>query len=78
VALFAAASRVVVGVHYPHDVIAGLVLGAMVALILPVPARLLAPVVAELRKRRRAAWLVGRPAAEPVDAPTVPLHRPRA
>ena len=78
VALFAAASRVVVGVHYPHDVIAGLVLGAMVALVLPVPARLLAPMVAELRKRSRAAWLVGRPAAEPVDAPTVRLHRPRA
>ena len=78
VALFAAASRVVVGVHYPHDVIAGLVLGAMVALVLPVPARLLALVVAEARKRPRAAWLVGRPAAEPVDAPTVRLHRPRA
>jgi membrane-associated phospholipid phosphatase len=77
-ALFVAASRVVVGVHYPHDVIAGLVLGAMVALVLPVPARLLAPVVAETRKRPRATWLVGRPAAEPVDAPTVRLHRPHA
>jgi membrane-associated phospholipid phosphatase len=78
VALFAAASRVVVGVHYPHDVIAGLVLGAVVGLVLPAPTRLLAPVVAEVRKRSRAAWLVGRPAAEPVDAPTVRLHRPRA
>jgi membrane-associated phospholipid phosphatase len=78
VALFAAASRVVVGVHYPHDVIAGLFLGAMVALVLPVPARLLAPVVAEARKRPRAAWLIGRPAAERGDAPTVRLRRPRA
>ncbi|GAA3094861.1 hypothetical protein GCM10010464_67940 [Pseudonocardia yunnanensis] len=78
VALFAAASRVVVGVHYPHDVIAGLVLGATVALVFPASARLLAPVIAEARKRPRAAWLVGRPAAEPVDAPTVRLHRPRA
>jgi undecaprenyl-diphosphatase len=78
VALFAAASRIVVGVHYPHDVIAGLILGAMVALVLPVPARLLAPVVAEARKRPRAAWLIGRPAAERGDAPTVRLRRPHA
>jgi undecaprenyl-diphosphatase len=78
VALFAAASRVVVGVHYPHDVIAGLILGAMVALVLPVPARLLAPTVAQARKRPRAAWLLGRPAAARDDAPTVRRHRPRA
>ncbi|HEY4421727.1 MAG TPA: phosphatase PAP2 family protein, partial [Pseudonocardia sp.] len=72
------ASRVVVGVHYPHDVIAGLILGAMVALVLPVPARLLAPTVAQARKRPRAAWLLGRPAAARDDAPTVRRHRPRA
>lgn len=77
-ALFAAASRVAVGVHYPHDVIAGLVLGAIVALLLPAPARLLAPVVAEARERRRAAWLTGPPATERDDAPTVPFRRPCA
>jgi membrane-associated phospholipid phosphatase len=76
VALFAAASRVVVGVHYPHDVLAGLVLGAVVALALPVTARLLAPVIAQARNRAGAAWLVGD--AETGDAPTVRLRRPRA
>lgn len=33
-ALLAAASRVFVGVHYPHDVVAGLLLGATVAALL--------------------------------------------
>jgi membrane-associated phospholipid phosphatase len=79
VALFAAASRVFVGVHYPHDVVAGLVLGAVVALSVPVLARVLKPVVADARTRPRAAWLVGSgaPATETGEAPTVRLRRPR-
>jgi membrane-associated phospholipid phosphatase len=78
VALFAAASRVFVGVHYPHDVVAGLVLGAVVALSLPVLARGLTPVVADARTRPRAAWLVGSgaPETDARDAPTVLLRRP--
>ncbi|WP_158846022.1 phosphatase PAP2 family protein [Saccharothrix deserti] len=40
VALMAAASRVFVGVHYPHDVVAGLLLGAAVAALLPLLTRL--------------------------------------
>lgn len=76
VALFAAASRVVVGVHYPHDVIAGLMLGTMVAIFLPLPARLLAPVITRARTRPGAVWLVGSPTPDAEEAPTAPLRRP--
>jgi membrane-associated phospholipid phosphatase len=76
VALFAAASRVFLGVHYPHDVIAGLVLGALVALFLPLPARLLAPAIAGARTRPRAAWLVGDGAPASGDEPPVRLRHP--
>ncbi|WP_346275798.1 phosphatase PAP2 family protein [Pseudonocardia sp.] len=78
VALFAAASRVFVGVHYPHDVVAGLVLGAVAALSVSALARVLAPVVADARARARAAWLVGAaaPEREAGDARTVRFRRP--
>ncbi|MEV0806485.1 phosphatase PAP2 family protein [Micromonospora sp. NPDC050200] len=50
-ALFAALSRVFVGVHYPHDVAAGLLLGALVTLTgTPLAAR----PAAELLARRTA------------------------
>ncbi|WP_433273644.1 phosphatase PAP2 family protein [Actinosynnema sp. CS-041913] len=45
VAVFAAASRVFVGAHYPHDVLAGLALGAAVAGFLPLVSRVVTPVV---------------------------------
>ncbi|MGY0007322.1 phosphatase PAP2 family protein [Micromonospora sp. I033] len=60
-ALLAALSRTFVGVHYPHDVAAGLLLGVLVGTLLtPVLAR---PVADVLRRRvRRAA---DRPAVRP-------------
>ncbi len=64
-ALPAAASRVFVGVHYPHDVLAGLLLGAAVAAILPLLARLLTPLVARVRTHPVGARLLG---AGPVPA----------
>lgn len=45
-ALLTAASRVFVGVHYPHDVLAGLMLGAAVAALLPLLTRVTTAVVA--------------------------------
>ncbi|MFF8914847.1 phosphatase PAP2 family protein [Streptomyces sp. NPDC015032] len=47
-ALLMAASRVWIGVHYPHDVLIGLVAGALVAWPLTIAARRCAPVVVRL------------------------------
>ncbi|WP_435207719.1 phosphatase PAP2 family protein [Micromonospora sp. bgisy143] len=62
-AVLAAFSRVFVGVHYPHDVAAGLLLGALVALVAtPLLAR---PTAEALRRRtdarRPVPDLAGRP-----------------
>ncbi|WP_225845510.1 phosphatase PAP2 family protein [Streptomyces sp. HPF1205] len=51
-ALLMGASRVWIGVHYPHDVLVGLVLGALVAWPLALAAPRLAPVVERLRGTR--------------------------
>ncbi|MFK0264486.1 phosphatase PAP2 family protein [Streptomyces angustmyceticus] len=51
-ALLMAASRVWVGAHYPHDVAAGLVTGALVARVLTPLARRAAPVVDRIRATR--------------------------
>lgn len=52
-ALLAALSRIFVGMHYPHDVAAGLLLGFLVgALLTPLAARPLADILA--RRARRA------------------------
>ncbi|NES26128.1 phosphatase PAP2 family protein [Micromonospora terminaliae] len=60
-AVLAAVSRTFVGVHYPHDVAAGLLLGALVGTLLtPVLAR---PVAEVLRRRIRRAS--ARPAVGP-------------
>ncbi|MEV6162664.1 phosphatase PAP2 family protein [Streptomyces sp. NPDC052052] len=48
-AVLMAASRVWIGVHYPHDVLIGLVTGALVAWPLTIAARRCAPVVVRLR-----------------------------
>ncbi|MGC5017296.1 phosphatase PAP2 family protein [Micromonospora sp. DT47] len=59
-ALLAALSRVFVGVHYPHDVAAGLLLGAVVALtVTPLAAR---PVAEALRWRTTRAHPAPAPA----------------
>ncbi|MEU3655318.1 phosphatase PAP2 family protein [Streptomyces sp. NPDC032161] len=48
-ALLMAASRVWIGVHYPHDVLIGLATGCLVAWVLTVAARRCGPVVVRLR-----------------------------
>ncbi|OKJ35733.1 phosphatase PAP2 family protein [Streptomyces sp. CB01580] len=48
-ALLMAASRVWIGVHYPHDVLIGLVTGGLVAWVLTVAAQRCGPVVVRLR-----------------------------
>ena len=67
VALLLAASRVWIGVHYPHDVLAAVVVGVAVAWPLTVAARRAAPVVEQLRGTR---WLGPVLSQDPVDAAT--------
>lgn len=60
VALAAAALRVVVGAHFPHDVVVGLVVGAVVAAATaPVLARVAEPLVRRRRERSAGPLLVG-------------------
>jgi membrane-associated phospholipid phosphatase len=54
VALLEAASRVFVGVHYPHDVMAGLLLGAAVAATLPLVSKVITPLIHRARTGSRA------------------------
>ncbi|WP_084176274.1 phosphatase PAP2 family protein [Actinokineospora spheciospongiae] len=76
-ALLTAGSRVFVGVHYPHDVLAGLLIGAAIAAVLPLSARAVTPVIARLRAHPGGAVLLGRgPQGLPWDdAPTITLPR---
>lgn len=64
-ALAMAASRVWIGVHYPHDVVAGLVLGALVAWPLAVATRRAAPAVNRLRGTRLRPVLKASPDGTP-------------
>nr|WP_042195820.1 phosphatase PAP2 family protein [Kibdelosporangium sp. MJ126-NF4]CEL22241.1 DedA protein [Kibdelosporangium sp. MJ126-NF4]CTQ93023.1 DedA protein [Kibdelosporangium sp. MJ126-NF4] len=73
-AILAALSRVFVGVHYPHDVLAGLVLGAGIAMVARPLARLTTPVVARVRTWPVGALLLG---AVAHDAATIVLPRAR-
>ncbi|MEU9920214.1 phosphatase PAP2 family protein [Streptomyces griseoluteus] len=57
-ALAMAASRVWVGAHYPHDIVAGLALGALVAALLALPLRRHADALAGLLNRGRLRPLV--------------------
>jgi membrane-associated phospholipid phosphatase len=67
----AAASRVVVGVHFPHDVVAGFLLGAVVAAALPTIAHMGETTVLRLRSRPTGRLILG---AGPAEAPTQPLR----
>jgi membrane-associated phospholipid phosphatase len=60
-ALTMAASRVWVGLHYPHDVLAGLATGTAVALPLTLAAPRLAPTVTRLRTTRLLRPALGSP-----------------
>jgi undecaprenyl-diphosphatase len=55
VALLMGASRVWIGVHYPHDVLAALVLGSLLAWPLALASRRAAPVVVRLRETKLRA-----------------------
>jgi membrane-associated phospholipid phosphatase len=68
----AAASRVVVGVHFPHDVVAGFLLGAVVAATLPTIARMGETIVVRLRCEPAGRLVLG---AGPAEAPTLPIPR---
>ncbi|MFF9365339.1 phosphatase PAP2 family protein [Streptomyces griseoluteus] len=57
-ALAMAASRVWVGAHYPHDIVAGLALGALVAALLALPLRRSADALAGLLTRGRLRPLI--------------------
>ncbi|MFF7385073.1 phosphatase PAP2 family protein [Streptomyces griseoluteus] len=57
-ALAMAASRVWVGAHYPHDIVAGLAVGALVAALLALPLRRHADALAGLLIRGRLRPLV--------------------
>ncbi|MFF5259739.1 phosphatase PAP2 family protein [Actinomadura viridis] len=70
-AVVMAFSRVFVGVHYPHDVAAGFVVGVVVApLVALVAVRLVAVLVTSLRGVGAGAVLLGRPPV--VEGPTSP------
>lgn len=59
-------SRVYVGAHYPHDVLAGLVLGALVGVgTVALAWRYATPLVARLRRSRLHPLLVTNPAPTP-------------
>ncbi|WUH92954.1 phosphatase PAP2 family protein [Streptomyces sp. NBC_00433] len=62
-ALLMALSRVWIGVHYPHDVLAALVLGGLVAWPLALASRRAAPVVVRLRATRLRALVSSAAAA---------------
>jgi membrane-associated phospholipid phosphatase len=68
----AAASRVLVGVHFPHDVVAGFLLGALVAAALPTIARMGETTVERLRARPAGRLVLG---PGPAEAPTQPIPR---
>ncbi|MFE6226634.1 MULTISPECIES: phosphatase PAP2 family protein [unclassified Streptomyces] len=80
-AVLMAFSRVFVGVHYPHDVTAGLLLGALVAfLVMRAARRPVTALVETARSSRSAAvvWCAGKGPATPAYASARPERRSRA
>ncbi|MFC5747562.1 phosphatase PAP2 family protein [Actinomadura rugatobispora] len=78
-AVLMAFSRVFVGVHYPHDVAAGFVVGVVVApLVALVLVRAVAPLVRSLRGVGAGAVLLGPPPAVAAAASVVPGGFPGA
>jgi len=61
VAVLMAASRVWIGVHYPHDVLAALILGALVAWPLALASRRAAPIVVAASACGRLRWALRSP-----------------
>lgn len=59
-ALLMAGSRVYIGAHYPHDVVAGLILGALVGALSPVLRRPLAAGIHRIRGSAPARAMIGR------------------
>lgn len=69
-ALLEAFSRVFVGVHYPHDVLAGLVVGALVAAVaVPLARGPVGAAVVHLRERSALRPLLAVPPADPLALP---------
>ncbi|WP_049572028.1 phosphatase PAP2 family protein [Streptomyces sp. SBT349] len=68
-ALLQGLARVILGVHYPSDVIGGFALGTAVALLLaPLAQAALTPLVRACSRNRRLGW-VARPREEPRPRP---------
>lgn len=59
VGLLTGLSRVFVGVHYPHDVLVGLLLGGAVAALLPMLAERITPLVGRLRETSAGELVLG-------------------
>ncbi|GHA96007.1 phosphatase PAP2 family protein [Streptomyces termitum] len=80
-AILMAFSRVFVGVHYPHDVTVGLLLGGAAAfLFVRIGRKPMLALVETARSSRSAAvvWCAGHGSATPADASARPARRARA